>query len=110
LRDFWDLGIGWFGFGGVGNFALRFFGAVLYALANIFIAVFLFNFAKNELQTVQMAPLIALPSMALSGMLIPVNAFPEGVQIVSQFVPMYYSNRIFEGHHAQRLWHRRLIV
>ncbi|MCW4030188.1 MAG: ABC transporter permease [Candidatus Bathyarchaeota archaeon] len=91
------IGIGVFGVVVEGNFALLFFGAVLYALANIFLAVFLSNFAKNELQAVQMAPLIALPSMALSGMLIPVNAFPEGVQIVSQFVPMYYGNRIFEG-------------
>jgi ABC-2 type transport system permease protein len=44
-----------------------------------------------------MAPLIALPSMALSGMLIPVNAFPDWVQTISKFVPMYYGNKIFEG-------------
>jgi ABC-2 type transport system permease protein len=44
-----------------------------------------------------MAPLIALPSMALSGMLIPINAFPDWVQTVAKFVPMYYGNRIFEG-------------
>jgi ABC-2 type transport system permease protein len=91
------IGIGVFGVAVQGNFALLFFGAVLYALANIFLAVFLSNFARNELQAVQMAPLIALPSMALSGMLIPVNAFPEWVQTISQFVPMYYGNRIFEG-------------
>jgi ABC-2 type transport system permease protein len=60
-------------------------------------AVFLSNFARNELQAVQMAPLIALPSMALSGMLIPINSFPEWVQIVAKFVPMYYGNQIFEG-------------
>jgi ABC-2 type transport system permease protein len=91
------IGIGVFGVAIQGNFALLFFGAVLYALANIFLAVFLSNFAKNELQAVQMAPLIALPSMALSGMLIPVNAFPEWIQTIAQFVPMYYANRIFEG-------------
>jgi ABC-2 type transport system permease protein len=91
------IGIGVFGVAVQGNFALLFFGAVLYALAHIFLAVFLSNFAKNELQAVQMAPLIALPSMALSGMLIPVNTFPDWVQTIAHFIPMYYGNRLFEG-------------
>ncbi len=91
------IGIGVFGVTVQGNFGLLFFGAVLYALAHIFLAVFLSNFAKNELQAVQMAPLIALPSMALSGMLIPINTFPDWVQTIAHFVPMYYGNRVFEG-------------
>jgi ABC-2 type transport system permease protein len=91
------IGIGVFGAVVQGNFGLLFFGAVLYALAHVFLAVFLSNFARNELQAVQMAPLIALPSMALSGMLIPVNSFPDWVQTIARFVPMYYGNRLFEG-------------
>ncbi len=91
------IGIGVFGVTVQGNLVLLFFGAVLYALAHIFLAVFLSNFARNELQAVQMAPLIALPSMALSGMLIPINTFPDWVQIIAKFVPMYYGNKIFEG-------------
>jgi len=80
-----------------GSFALLFLGAVLYALLNIFLAVFLSNFAKNELQAVQMVPLITLASMALSGLLIPVESFPGWVQILARFVPMYYANKLFEG-------------
>ncbi len=91
------IGIGVFGVAVQGSLALLFFGAVLYALTHVFLAVFLSNFAKNELQAVQMAPLIALPSMALSGMLIPINAFPDWVQTIAKFVPMYYGNRMFEG-------------
>lgn len=91
------IGIGIFGAVVQGSIILLFFGAVLYALANIFLAVFLSNFARNELQAVQMAPLIALPSMALSGMLIPVNNFPDWVQVIAKFVPMYYANKLFEG-------------
>jgi ABC-2 type transport system permease protein len=91
------IGIGVFGVVVKGSIFLLFFGAVLYALAHVFMAVFLSNFAKNELQAVQMAPLIALPSMALSGMLIPVSSFPGWVQTVAHFIPMYYGNRIFEG-------------
>lgn len=91
------IGVGIFGAAVQGSIFLLFFGAVLYALAHIFMAVFLSNFTKNELQAVQIAPLIALPSMALSGMLIPVNSFPEWIQTIAKFVPMYYGNRLFEG-------------
>jgi ABC-2 type transport system permease protein len=91
------IGVGVFGVVVQGSIVLLFFGAVLYALAHIFLAVFLSNFARNELQAVQLAPLIALPSMALSGMLIPVSSFPGWVQTIAKFVPMYYGNRLFEG-------------
>ncbi len=70
---------------------------VLFSLLHVLLAVFLSNFAKNELQAVQIAPLIALPSMALSGMLVPVSSFPVVVQIIARFIPLYYGNRIFEG-------------
>ena len=91
------IGLGIFGAVVQGSFALLFLGAVLYASLNIFLAVFLSNFARNELQAVQMVPLITLTSMALSGMLIPVDSFPDWVQTVARFVPMYYANRVFEG-------------
>ena len=91
------IGLGIFGAVVQGSFALLFLGAVLYASLNIFLAVFLSNFARNELQAVQMVPLITLTSMALSGMLIPVDSFPGWVQTVARFVPMYYANRMFEG-------------
>jgi ABC-2 type transport system permease protein len=35
--------------------------------------------------------------MALSGMLVPVSSFPGWVQTISQFVPMYYANKLFAG-------------
>jgi ABC-2 type transport system permease protein len=91
------MGIGIFGAIVQGSLALLFAGATLYALLNIFLAVFLSNFTKNELQAVQMVPLITLPSMALSGMLIPVSSFPAWVQIVAKYIPLYYANRLFEG-------------
>ena len=69
----------------------------LFSLLHVLLAVFLSNFAKNELQAIQIAPLIALPSMALSGLLVPVNSFPFFVQIIAKFIPLYYGNRIFEG-------------
>jgi ABC-2 type transport system permease protein len=80
-----------------GNIFLLVAMLALFSLLHVLLAVFLSNFAKNELQAVQIAPLIALPSMALSGMLVPVNSFPLFVQIIAKFIPLYYGNRIFEG-------------
>ncbi|MHA2170649.1 MAG: ABC transporter permease [Candidatus Kariarchaeaceae archaeon] len=80
-----------------GSLFLLVASAYLYAVSNIFLAVFLSNFAENELQAIQFAPLIAFPSMALSGMLVPVNTMPELAQIVSDFIPMSYGVTIFEG-------------
>jgi ABC-2 type transport system permease protein len=91
------IGLGIFGAVVRGSIPLLFLGAVLYALLNIFLAVFLSNFAKNELQAVQTVPLITLASMALSGLLIPVESFPGWVQTVAKFVPMYYANKLFDG-------------
>jgi ABC-2 type transport system permease protein len=80
-----------------GSLLLLVVSAYLYAISNIFLAVFLSNFAENELQAIQFAPLIAFPSMALSGMLVPVNTMPGLAQTVSKFIPMTYGVTIFEG-------------
>jgi ABC-2 type transport system permease protein len=80
-----------------GDIFLLFIMLILYALVHVFLAVFLSNFAKNEFQAVQMAVLIAIPSMVLSGVLIPVNSFPGILQIIAYGIPMYYGARIFEG-------------
>jgi ABC-2 type transport system permease protein len=91
------VGVGVFGVVVRGSLLLLFGAAALYAFAHVLLAVFLSNFAKNELQAVQMAPLIALPSMALGGMLVPVTSLPDWIQPVSRFVPLYYGNRLFQG-------------
>lgn len=93
------LGIAIFVFGSVvkGSFLLLLTAALLYGLAHVFLALFLSNFADNELQAIQVAVLIALPSLALSGMLIPLTSLPEYLQTIGDGVPLTYGIRIFEG-------------
>jgi len=91
------VGVGLFGAAVRGDPALLVTAAVLYGLVQVLLAVFLSNFARNEFQAVQLAPLIALPSMALSGMLVPIYSLPGWIQPVSRIVPMYYANQLFEG-------------
>ena len=91
------VGIGLFGAVVRGDPLLLFGVALLYALSQVLLAVFLSNFARNEFQAVQLAPLIALPSMALSGMLVPIFSLPAWIQPISKVIPMYYANQLFEG-------------
>ncbi len=93
------LGISIFIFGATiqGELFLLFLMFILYAFLHVVMAIFLSNFAKNELQGVQIAALIALPSLALSGMLIPVNSFPFFIQVIARGVPLFYGNHLFES-------------
>ena len=93
------LGIAIFIYGTViqGSLLLLFFAGLLYGMANIFLAFFLSNFAKNEFQSVQLAVLVAIPSLAFSGMMIPVRSLPPIIASMSIFIPMTYAITIFEG-------------
>ncbi len=91
------VGIGLFGAVVRGDLLLLFGSATLYALSQVLLAVFLSNFARNEFQAVQLAPLIGFPSMALSGMLVPISSLPVWIQPISRLIPMYYANQLFEG-------------
>ena len=80
-----------------GNIFLLIFAAFLFGVTHIFMSVFLSNFAQNELQAIQFAPLTAIPSMALSGMLVPIMSLPTWLQPVSYIVPLTYGINLFEG-------------
>jgi ABC-2 type transport system permease protein len=93
------LAISIFGFGAVvhGSLVLLFFAGALFAISHICLAFFLSNFAKNEFQSVQMAILIAIPSLALSGMMIPIITFPPWLAFIANSIPLTHGIRIFEG-------------
>ena len=80
-----------------GNMIELFLCILIFGLSFVFLGVFLSNFARNELQAVQMGPLIAFPSMALSGFLVPVKILPEWLQPLSNIVPMTYGIKLFQG-------------
>jgi len=80
-----------------GNVFLLIFAATLFGIAHVFMAVFLANFAQNELQAIQYAPLTAFPSMALGGMIVPIVSLPAWLQPISYLVPLTYGINLFEG-------------
>ena len=91
------IGVFVFGAKVQGNAFMLILAAFIFGVANVFMALFLSNFAQNELQAIQFAPLIAIPSMALSGMLVPIESLPNWLEPISYIVPLTYGINLFEG-------------
>lgn len=64
---------------------------VLLALAAINLGIFLSTFARSEFQAVQFIPLAIVPQILLSGVIVPVAAEPEWLQVVSNLLPLTYA-------------------
>jgi ABC-2 type transport system permease protein len=75
----------------VGSVALLFGLEVLLAVAAVSLGIFLSTFARTEFQAVQFIPLIVAPQLLLSGIIVPVEAEPEWLQVVSNVLPLTYA-------------------
>jgi ABC-2 type transport system permease protein len=86
-------------------FAVPIFGSLLllYATSLIFIAanlamgVMFSTLAKNQLQAMQMAFFVFLPSILLSGYLFPFRGMPSWAQAVGEILPLTHFLRIARG-------------
>jgi ABC-2 type transport system permease protein len=64
---------------------------MLLALAAVNLGIFLSTFARSEFQAIQFLPLVIVPQILLSGLLVPVEHEPEWLQIVSNALPLTYA-------------------
>ncbi len=64
---------------------------VLLALGAVNLGIFLSTFARNEFQAVQFIPLVVVPQVLLSGLLVPVSSEPEWLQWISNALPLTYA-------------------
>jgi ABC-2 type transport system permease protein len=53
--------------------------------------------ARNELQAVQFVPIVLLPQVFLSGLLIPVAQLPDYLQPFSRILPLTYANEALKA-------------
>jgi ABC-2 type transport system permease protein len=53
--------------------------------------------ARNELQAVQFVPVVLLPQMFLSGLLIPVSQLPDYLRPLSAVMPLTYANEALKA-------------
>lgn len=68
----------------------------LLAIISIALGIFVSNFARNEGQVLPFIPLVALLSVFLSGLLIPIDKLPEWAQWLSHAIPLYYANQVVQ--------------
>ncbi|MHA2173408.1 MAG: ABC transporter permease [Candidatus Hodarchaeales archaeon] len=65
-------------------------GAVVVGWTGLILAIFLSAFARSEFQAVQFIPIVIIPVLLLSGIIIPLNQIPEVLRWVSYLVPTTY--------------------
>ncbi len=64
---------------------------VLLAIGAVSLGIFLSTFARTEFEAVQFIPLVVVPQILLSGLLVPVSAGPGWLQVVSNVLPLTYA-------------------
>lgn len=69
----------------------------LLAVISMALGIFISNFARNEGQVFPFIPLVLLPSIFLSGMVISVEVLPEWAQALSRFTPLYYATQVLHS-------------
>lgn len=74
--------------GGVGAFLLV---AVLDAILGTVFGLFISAFARTEFQAVQFMPAVVVPQMLLCGLLLPRDALPRPLELLSDVLPLSYA-------------------
>jgi ABC-2 type transport system permease protein len=71
--------------------------ALVFIIANLAMGITFSTIAKNQLQAVQMAFFVFLPSILLSGFMFPFRGMPHWAQIVGEGFPLTHFLRIVRG-------------
>jgi ABC-2 type transport system permease protein len=85
LNLLFDLG---FGAGDLGEIFLVIW---LLALLSMALGMLISNFARNEGQVIPFIPLVTVPSVFLSGLVVAVDRLPQWAQVLGKGVPLTYA-------------------
>ncbi len=80
--------------GNVGTFSL---GAALFLLVTLGMGVLVSTVSQNQGQAIQLAFMIVLPQVLLSGLIFPVSSMAAGVRWISYVLPLTYFIEISRG-------------
>jgi ABC-2 type transport system permease protein len=69
----------------------------LLAVISMALGIFISNFARNEGQVFPFIPLVILPSVFLSGLIVSVEKLPEWAQWLGLVTPLYYGNKAIQS-------------
>jgi ABC-2 type transport system permease protein len=79
------------------RFVALYFVIWMLALMSIALGIFVSNFARNEGQVLPMIPLILVPSVFFSGLIVPVDKLPAWAGVLSLITPTYYANNAIQA-------------
>jgi ABC-2 type transport system permease protein len=80
-----------------GSIPLLLIVALVFIVANLAMGITFSTIAKNQLQAVQMAFFVFLPSILLSGFMFPFRGMPRWAQMVGEVFPLTHFLRIVRG-------------
>lgn len=75
-----------------GNLATIFIVEAVLVVGAVSLGLLVSAAARNELQAVQFVPIVLLPQVFLSGLLIPVDQLPDYLRPISALLPLTYAN------------------
>lgn len=81
----------------LGSLFLLFMIALLFIIGNLMLGITISSFAQSQMQAMQMAVFIQLPSMLLSGFMFPFKGMPGWAQAIGNLLPLTYFIRASRG-------------
>jgi ABC-2 type transport system permease protein len=91
------IGMGLFGVPFTGNVATFALGAALFLLVTLGMGVLISTVSQNQGQAIQLAFMIMLPQVLLSGLIFPVSSMAPGVRWISYGLPLTYFIQVSRG-------------
>ncbi|MFV0338032.1 MAG: ABC transporter permease [Chthoniobacterales bacterium] len=80
-----------------GNLLLLLIGSLFFITANLAMGITFSTLAKNQLQAMQAAMFVFLPSILLSGFMFPFRGMPLWAQVIGEILPITHFIRIVRG-------------
>jgi ABC-2 type transport system permease protein len=91
------LGYWLFGVPVAGSLIDLYFGALLFIAASLSLGLLISTIARTQFQAMQMAIVIMLPSILMSGFMFPFEGMPAIAQGIAQVLPLTHFNEIIRG-------------
>lgn len=91
------VGMGVFHVPFAGNVAVFALGALLFLLVTLGMGVLVSTVSQNQGQAIQLAFMVVLPQVLLSGLIFPVSSMAAGVRWISYVLPLTYFIQVSRG-------------
>lgn len=91
------VGMGLFGVPFAGSVPVFALGAALFLLVTLGMGVLISTVSQNQGQAIQLALMVLLPQVLLSGLIFPVQSMAAGVRWISYVLPLTYFTEISRG-------------